>query len=81
MKLKVYHGIENHIKISYFFSINLIPINERKRIICCMNNLSYFIFILIFVSISLIFLLLLQILFLRFLENDNRYRVEIFSVI
>ena len=38
----------------------------------CMNNLSYFIFILIFVRISLMFLLLLQILFCRFLENGNR---------
>ena len=33
-----------------------------------------------FVRITLIFLLLLQILFCRFLENGNRYRVDIFSV-
>ena len=34
----------------------------------------------IFVGISLIFLLLVQILFCQFLENDNRYRIEILSV-
>ena len=42
------------------------------------TNTSIIIFI--FVLISLIFLLLLQILFWRFLENGNRYKAEIFNI-
>ena len=45
-------------------------------IVCDSNS----IFNCIFVKIILILLLILQKLFCRFLENGNRYRVEIFSV-
>ena len=45
-----------------------------------MNNLTYFIFIRIFVQISLNILIPVQVLFCQFLEEYNRYNDEIFSV-
>ena len=48
----------------------------KNHILVCDTNS---IFICIHVKISLILLLFLQILFCRFLENGNRYRVGISS--